>query len=129
MSGCEIKVVLGDFPVFVARGDLAGGGVDEHVEGFGKRGSALDVMVADELKDFALRKDCGLVIEGAVAKVKGEAGRDAISVGNLNKIADGEGTALQRLEYQEAMERSLRCGGRGQGQRQAVLLLEGSLQG
>ena len=87
-------MVLGGFPVFVARGDLAGGGIDEHVERFGKRGTVLDVMVAYELKDFVLRKDCGFVVKGAIAEAKGKAGRDAIPVGNLNKITDGEGTAL-----------------------------------
>ena len=105
-------MVLGDFPVFVARGDLAGGGVDEHIKGFGKRGSALDVMVLDELKDFALRKHRALVIEGAIAKVKGKTGCDAISVSNLNKIADGEGAAFQRLKYQKSVERSLRTADR-----------------
>jgi hypothetical protein len=92
--GTEIKVVQGGFPVFVVGGDLAAGGIDEHVERFGKRGPALDVMVADELKDFTLRRDGGLVIEGTIAKVVGQAGRDPIPVGNLNKIAAGEGTAL-----------------------------------
>lgn len=104
----KIEVVSRRFPIFVARRDLTAGGIDEHIEGYGKRGSALDVMVADEAKDFALRKDRGLLIERAVAKVKGKARRDALAVGDLNKIADGEGAALRRLEHQEAMERALR---------------------
>jgi hypothetical protein len=58
-------------PVFVAIRDLAGHGIDKHVERFGKRRSALDVMVADETKDLAWRKHRGQLIEGAVAKVKG----------------------------------------------------------
>lgn len=100
-------MILGDLSIFVARGDLAGNGVDQHVERFRKRGSVLDVMIADELKNFALRKDCGLVVKGTVAKVKGKAGCGAIPMKNLNKIANGEGIALRQLKYKEAMERSL----------------------
>src|SRR5271170_2734885 len=96
--GREIKVVTGGFAVLVARGDLAGGGVDQHVERLGKRGSALDVVVADELKDLALGEDCGVVVEGTVAKVKSEAGGDAVSMADLNKIAHGEGLAFLRFE-------------------------------
>jgi hypothetical protein len=103
----EIKVVLGGFPVFVARRDLAGGSFNEHVERFGKRGAALNVMVAYELNHFVLRKNCSLVIEGTISKVKGKAGCDAIPVGNLNKITNSEGATLQRLEDQKAMKRSL----------------------
>jgi hypothetical protein len=42
------------------------------------------MMVADQPEDLVLRKDCGLVVDGAVAKVKGQAGCDAVSVADLN---------------------------------------------
>jgi carbon monoxide dehydrogenase subunit G len=105
--GFEIKVVLGGFSVLVANGDLPGGRVDQHIERFGKRGSTLDVVVTDKLEDFALRKDRDVIVEGTVAKVKNEARRDPIPMGNLNKIAAGDAVAPQRLEHQESMERSL----------------------
>ena len=65
-------MVLGGLAVFIARGDLAGGGVDEPIERLRKGGTALDVMVADQPEDAALGEDGGLLVERAVAKVKSE---------------------------------------------------------
>jgi hypothetical protein len=64
-------------------------------------------MVSDELKDLALREDRVLVIQGAVAKMKGKTGCDAISVSDLNKIAASKGLTFLRLQYQKSMKRSL----------------------
>jgi hypothetical protein len=47
-------VLLDGSPVLVTRRDPTRPGIDEHVEGFGKRWSVLDVMIADELKDLVL---------------------------------------------------------------------------
>jgi hypothetical protein len=100
-------VVLSGLSVFVTSGDLPAGGIDEHVERLREGGSALDVMIADELEEFALRVNSSLVVNGAVAKMKSEAGRDTIVMTDLNQIASGESTTFQCPEDQEAMKRPL----------------------
>lgn len=87
-------MVFGGFPVFAVRGDPTRRDFDERVEGFGERGSALDVMVANKLKDLVLREDRSLVIEGAITKMKGKSRCDPISAGDLDKIADREGISF-----------------------------------
>jgi hypothetical protein len=64
-------------------------------------------MVTNELKDFALGEDSGLVVEGAIAKVKGQTGGDAAAVAHLNEITGGESGSVQGLENKEAMKCSL----------------------
>jgi hypothetical protein len=103
----EVEMVPGGFAVFVARGDLASGGVDEHVERMRKGGTALDVMIADEAEDLVLREDGDLVVEGAIAKVKGKTGGDTMAVSDLNEIARGEDGAFERFENEESMKGSL----------------------
>ena len=70
------------------------------------------MVVTKELKDFVLRKDRRLVIERAINKMKCKSGRDAISVRYLDKIANGESTALQRLNCKECVKSSLGTSGR-----------------
>lgn len=107
--GGEVEMVLGGFAVFVARGDLASGGVDEHVERMRKGGTALEVMIADEAEDLVLREDGDLVVEGAIAKVKGKTGGDTIAVSDLNEITRGEGGAFERFENEESVKGPLRA--------------------
>jgi hypothetical protein len=61
-------------------------------------------MVAEEPEDLALGVDGGFVVEGAVAKVKGEAGGDVVTVSDLNEIAGCESGSFHCLEDQEAVE-------------------------
>lgn len=60
--GGQVKVILRSFSVRVASGNLRGGGVDRHVEGFWKRRSALDVAITDEPEELALRKHGRLIV-------------------------------------------------------------------
>lgn len=103
----QIDMIADGFPIFVAIGDLASSGIDGHVERSGKCRSALDVTIANEPNDFALRKDGGFVVERAVAEVKGEARGHPIAVPHLDQIAAGDGLAVLRFEQQEAMKRAL----------------------
>src|SRR5882757_4673900 len=84
--GGKVEMGLGGLAVFVARGDLAGDGVDEHVERLRKGGTALDVMVADQPEDSVLGEDGGLVVEGAIAKVKGEPRSNPVAMSDLNEF-------------------------------------------
>src|SRR5882757_7461701 len=105
--GGKVEMVLGGLAIFIARGDLAGGRVDQHVERLGEGGTSLDVMVADQPEDSVLSKDGDLVVEGAIAKVKGKTGGDTIAVSDLNEFTCGEGGAFERFENEESMEGSL----------------------
>jgi hypothetical protein len=55
-------MILRCFLALVARSDLAGSCVNEHVERFRERWTLLDVMVTDESKYFMLGIDRDLVI-------------------------------------------------------------------
>src|SRR6266403_981802 len=64
-------------------------------------------MIADQPEGTALGKDCGLIIERAVAKVKGEPRSNPVAMSDLNEIARGESGALKRFENEESVEGSL----------------------
>ena len=61
--GRKIQVVFADFSVFGVRGNLPGDRVNEDVNRFGEGRPTLNMVVADQAKDSALRKDCYLVIK------------------------------------------------------------------
>ena len=86
-SGARSRWSYSGFAVFVVRGDLAGGGVDGHVERMRKRRTALDVTVADQAEGATLGEDGSFVVERAVSEVKGEPRGDAVAVCDLNEIA------------------------------------------
>jgi hypothetical protein len=98
---------LNGLAVFIARGDLTRGGVDEHIERLRKGGTALDMMVADQPEDTPLSEDGCFVIERAVAKAIGKPRSNPIAVSDLNEIAHGEGGAFERLEDEESVKSSL----------------------
>jgi hypothetical protein len=64
-------------------------------------------MVADQPEDAALRKDCGLIIERAIAKVKGKPRSNPVAVSDLNEITRGESDALKRFENEKSVKGSL----------------------
>jgi hypothetical protein len=97
----------GGLAVFIARGDLAGDRVDEHVERLGKGGTALDVMIADQPKGATLGEDRCFIIERAVAKVKGEPRSNPVAMSDLNEITCGESGTVERFENEESMKGSL----------------------
>jgi hypothetical protein len=109
--GGEVEMVLCDFVFAVlvggVRGDLAAGSVDGEIEGIVEGWTFLDVVIADELEVGGLGEDGGLVVEGAVSEVKGEAhGDDAVAEG-LDEIAVGEDLSFARAQEQEAVEGAL----------------------
>jgi len=73
-----------------------------------ERRTLLNEVVADEPKTAVLREDGGFVMDGAVLEVEHHLGGHAIATDDLNDIAVSECVALQRAQYQEAVERSLR---------------------
>ena len=50
-----------------------------------------------------------MIIERAVAKVKGEPRSNPVAMSDLNEIARGEGGAFERFENEESVEGSLRA--------------------
>src|SRR5271170_4027379 len=98
--------------IFIPICNLAGRDVDEHIQWVRKRRPTLDMMVADQPNDFALRKYCSFVVERAVAKVKDEPRRDPVAVANLNEIAIRNRLSILRLQHQEAMKCALRSANR-----------------
>ena len=67
----------------------------------------LDVVIADELKDFVLGINRHLVIKGAVAKVECKPRGDMVSMGNLDEVSAGERLAFRSLEHQVTVKCSL----------------------
>src|SRR5260370_8145333 len=64
-------------------------------------------MVADQPEDVVLGEDGGLIIERAIAKVKGETGGDTIAMGDLNEITRGEDSDFARFKDEESVKGSL----------------------
>src|SRR5947209_18537190 len=64
-------------------------------------------MIADQPEDSVLGEDGCLIIERAVAKVKGKPRSDPVAVSDLNEITRGESDTLKRFENEESVEGSL----------------------
>ncbi len=64
-------------------------------------------MVADQPEDVVLGEDGCLIIERAIAKVKGETGGDTIAMSDLNEITRGEDSAFARFKDEESVKGSL----------------------
>jgi hypothetical protein len=64
-------------------------------------------MVADQPEDSVLGKDGDLVVEGAIAKVKGKTGGDTLTVSDLNEFTCGEGGAFECFKNEESVKGSL----------------------
>src|SRR5580698_1724002 len=73
-----------------------------------KRRTLLNEVVTDQVKTAILRENGGFIMDGAVLEVEHQLGGHAIATGDLNDVALSESVALQRMQYQETMECSLR---------------------
>jgi hypothetical protein len=63
---------------------------DKKIGGLGEEGSVLDVVIADEPEDVALRVDSGVVIDRAVAEAKREVGGYAVAASDLDEVTVSE---------------------------------------
>ena len=81
--------------VVVANGDVAGRGVDRHLERLLEGWSLLYEVVAQQREMPTLGEDGGFIIQRAVLEVEHETAGDAIAPSVLNQIAVRQHTPLR----------------------------------
>ena len=69
----QVEVVLSGLSVFCLGGYLTRERVDEHVDGLGKRGTTLNVVISNQLKYAMLSEHRRVVVKGTIPKTKGKA--------------------------------------------------------
>ena len=100
-------MILNGLPFLIVRSNLPAGGIDQDVDRFWKGRPVLDVMVGDQAEDFALGKDGCILVERTIAKMERYARGDAVSVNNLDDVANGDGGAFCCLNNKEPMRCAL----------------------
>jgi len=85
-----------------------GGHVNKDVNWLGKRGAALDVVVADQTEGSSLGKDCSVIVNRAIAEAEEEPRGDAIAVNGLGHVPGSNALAVDGFEGDKAARRALR---------------------
>ena len=81
-------MVFSDCSVLRVRGNLPGDRVDEDINRFWERRSALNMVVADQAEDSSLRKYGRVVVDRTIKEVEDDTGCDAIAVDVLGDVAN-----------------------------------------
>ena len=63
-------------------------------------------MITDETEIPALRKDGGLILQGAVIEVINEVASDPIPASDFAEVSDGNVMPVERTQYQKPVRQS-----------------------
>ena len=91
-----------------ADGDLPAAGVDQQIHRMREERPSLHVVIGDEPKGAALRKDCGFIVSGAVFEGEQRVRGDLVAVSHLHCVSRSEHAAVVGTQFEESVDRPLR---------------------